>query len=49
MRVTEIRRSTPTLENAFVNVLREMRGASVYAAISQAFPAAQPAAGRDRR
>ena len=28
IRVTEIRRSMPTLENAFVNRLREMRGAS---------------------
>lgn len=28
VRVTEIRRSQPTLENAFVNKLREMRGAS---------------------
>ena len=28
IRVTEIRRSLPTLENAFVNRLREMRGAS---------------------
>jgi ABC-2 type transport system ATP-binding protein len=27
--VKEIRRSSPTLENAFVNVLREMRGANV--------------------
>jgi ABC-2 type transport system ATP-binding protein len=29
VRVNEIRRSSPTLENAFVNVLREMRGAAV--------------------
>jgi ABC-2 type transport system ATP-binding protein len=29
MRITEIRRSQPTLENAFVQVLRKMRGAQV--------------------
>lgn len=36
--VKEIRRSSPTLENAFVNVLRQMRGASV----TPAFPRPSP-------
>lgn len=38
VRVEEIRRSSPTLENAFVNVLRQMRGAS----ITPAFPKLSP-------
>jgi ABC-2 type transport system ATP-binding protein len=38
VRVTEIRRSRPTLENAFVNTLREMRGA----APTPAFPKPSP-------